>query len=356
MLDFITNSKYRSPTFCVEYQDFIIQKPGINLLEVDSYIRELNRYGFIFQSFLGYNQVPESNIAIRQNIILSTLYYLKKDFEKCKEYKVKADDIFLALKKGWMYMEGFSYLKFVESAYAFHFRNVPLYFAGFIDVETFSMMEKTYRKFASPDNKLPFTDTAFVHELVNEERVTFVNDLYSVHYLNNTKTYVFINHNKYNNDYSKNLHVNFEFGHIAVFNDNEWKMLHPFYAGYDLKQKSMIKESWNNNIIYGSHCNEPLWRYKPNKSTLDWTYDKNVYNLKIGKDITRKIEILENGIFISDSGGEYSSFNVSKNCEVNTYGSKTEQTIGYHSPDYGSVLPHRRIKSFGAHRLFYMEF
>lgn len=357
MLDFITNSRYRNPTSCVQYQDSIINRPGINLLEVDSYIKELNKYNIIFNSILGLNEVPESNIAIRQNILLSTLYYIKKDLLKTKEYKVKADEIFVKLKKNWMYIEGWSYLQYVKHAYTFHYKHVPLYFAGFVDLETFSTMEKVYRKFASPDNKLLFTDTSFQDELLNEERVDFVNDLYSVHFLNNQSTYVFINHNNCINEHSKNLHVNYEFGHFCVFSNGKWLVLHPFYPGYGLKQKSSIKESWNNNIIVdGNRTKEKIWRYLPDKPSLEWSYKDKTYDFKIGKNITRKIEILENGIFVADSGGEYSSFNLSQNVNPNFNGSKTVENLGWHSEEYDKVKSHKRIELYGDHRMFYLEF
>ena len=358
MLEFLKDKRYRNSSELANYQDHILNMAGINLNQIDGYLRELEKYNILFQSFLGYNAIPENNLAIRNNLIKSVLFYLKKDFQNAKKCKMDADEIFIKLKIGWFYIEGFSYFLYVKKAYDFYFKFIPQYEFGNIDMSTLTTMTEFYRKITCLDGTAPTTDTSNTDILQPDPaRINYHNDYYSVHILNNQSTYIFIDHNTRINEFSKNLHVNYTFGHFTVFHKGEHLVIGPGYPGYSLKQSSQIKESWNNNIIYGSHCNEPLWRYKPYKPKLEWTYDnKNVYNLKIGNDITRKIEILDNGIFFSDSGGEYSSFNISKDCDPNASGTKIEQSIGYHSPDYGSVVPHKRLKLFGNHRLFYMGF
>lgn len=354
MFEFL-DPQYRSTSNLVNYQDWIINRAGINVDDVDKYIKELNKYNILFNSFMGLNQVPNSNIIIRQNVILAALYYIKGEKDKAKKYKILADETFLNLKRHWIYLEGFSYFLYVKMAYDFYLKFVPQFFAGNVDTMTFTTMEKVYAKFASPDKKVPTTDTAFIHEIYNEEKLNYVNELYSVHYLNNTGTYIFVNHNKTINDYSKNFHMNYEFGHFCIFHDGKWLLKHPFYPGYDMKQKTNIKEAWNHNIIYGSHCKEPVWRYLP-KQKLEWEYKNGTYNFKIGKSITRKIEIMSNGIVVSDSGGDYSSFNIADDLNPNCSGTKVVEKLGYHAPTYGVVEPHKRIEIYGNHRLFALGF
>ncbi len=173
--------------------------------------------------------------------------------------------------------------------------------------------------------------------------------------MNNQTTFVFINHNKNINKLAKNLHVNYEFGHFCLFNKGQWLVLHPFYPGYNQKSDSNLKESWNNNVIMnGMNTKEPYWRYLP-KQNLVHEKKNNVHYFKIGKNITRKIEILRAGIFITDNGGDFSSFNLSDNCKFNYSGWAAEK-VGYHSSERGKIETHKRLELTGDNRIFWMEF
>jgi hypothetical protein len=354
MLESIFNRKYLNPTNLAEFQDNIISKPGINLTEVDSYIGELNRFDILFQSFLGLNGISNNNLFIRQQLILSALYFMKKEKDKSKMLKEKADSAFNNLRSNQFYLEGFSYLSYVINAYQFYFRYVTESY-GEIEWKNLVMMQQFYRNVAGPDGSILMTDTCFTDKVTNEDRVGFHNDLYSSSYLNNQTTFVFINHNKNINRLAKNFHVNYEFGHFCVFDKNKWQVLHPFYPGYGLKSKTDLKQSWNNNIICdGLNTKEPYWRFLPKKELY---YDRNgsVHLFKIGDKITRKIEVLNNGIFVTDNGGDFSSFNLVEDCKFGYYGKMVEK-IGYHSPERGKIETHRRIELSGDTRIFWMGF
>lgn len=358
MFEFL-DSRYRSSSELVNYQDHIISLPGINTEKIDQYILELNKYNILFSSLFGLNGIPESNIAIRQNLILAALNYLKGDKTKSKELKEKADNIFVNLKESWFYLEGLSYFKYVKMAYGFYFRYCPQYFAGNVDFMTLSTMDEYYKKISNYDGSVPVTDTYFYERVIaDQERLNFTNKLYSTYYLNKQSTYIFINHNPHISWPAKNLHINFEFGHFVLFDRGRWKVLHPWYPGYNKKSSTKIKESWNNNIIVGSYSNEPYWRYKPNKPALIHSKYGSVHKFSIGRNGTeakRTIEVMNNGIIVKDSGGDYSSFNVSDDCKYEAIG-KLKETIGYHSSEAGKVETHKRIELRGSERIFSLAF
>lgn len=358
MFEFL-NSKYRNSTELVRFQDYLISLPSINTEKVDEYISELNKYNILFNSFLGLNSIPESNIAIRQNLVLAALYYIKKDLNKAKELKEKADNLFVNLKASWFYLEGFSYWRYVKSAYDFYFKFCPQHFAGNIDSMTLLTMGEFYKKISNYDGSLPVTDTYFSDRVVPEqERLNFSNNLYSTYYLNSQSTYVFINHNSHISWPRNNRHINFEFGHFVVFDKGRWKVLHPWYPGYASKSNSKIKESWNNNIIVGSHSSEPLWRLNPNPPGLYHDKRGPLHNFRIGRNGEfgkRTVEIMNNGIVVTDNGGDYSSFNISDDCDFNVTG-KIKESVGYHSPEVGKVEIHKRIELYGSKRVFSISF
>jgi len=354
MLNFIFNRKYLNPTNLAEFQDNIISKPGINLVEIDSYIEELNQYNILFESFFGLNGISQNNLFIRQQLILSALHYLKKDQEKTKIFKTNADRAFNNLRYNQFYYEGLSYLSYVIEAYKFYFRYVGESFGG-IDWTTLIFMRQFLSHIAGPDGSVLLTDTCFTDKLKDDDRIGFHNELYSASYLNNQSTFVFINHNPNINRLSKNFHINYEFGHFCVFHKDKWQVLHPFYPGYGLKAKTDLKQSWNNNIICdGLKTKEPYWRFLY-KNELKYNRNGNVHLFEIGDKITRKIEVLNNGIFVTDNGGEFSSFNLAKDCKFGYHG-KIVEKIGYHSPERGKVESHRRVELFGNNRIFWMEF
>ncbi len=359
MFEFLS-AKYRNPTELVRFQDYLMGLSGMDLSKVDSYIDELNKYSILFKPFMGLNAIPENNIAIRQNLILATLYYIKDNKPKARELKEKADNIFVNLKTGWMYQEGYSYFLYVKQAYDFYLKHVHQYFAGNIDTMSLITMMETYRKIANYDGSLPVNETYFEHRTNPEqERINFSNNLCSTYFLNNQSTYILVNHGQHLNTNSKNLHINYDWGHFSVYHKGRWQILHPWYPGYAAKSASPIKESWNHNIIVdGIRTNEPSWRYLPNKPHLIHTKNGNTHNFKIGRNRehgSRRIEIMNNGIVVSDSGGEYSSFNLSDDCEYDVIG-KVEKTVGYHSISVGKVVEHKRIKLYGANRVFSMAF
>ena len=355
MLDFIFNKKYRNPANLAEYQEFIISKQSINLIDVNNIILEMKKYNILFESFLGLNGIAENNLYIRQQVILAGLYFLNGDKDSCKSSKIKADNVLRNLKRGWQYLEGYSYLLYVISAYEFYFRYVSQYAYGTIDLSSLYTMKSYLSNISAPDGSILLTDTYFTDKIFNNDRIDFSNDLVSTRYVNDETTFVFINHNSNINRLSNNLHINYEFGHFAVYCKDKWVVKHPFYPGYHLKSSTDIKESWNHNIIIdGMKTKEPYWRYLP-KQDLVYEKEGNVHKFKMGKNITRKIEILSAGIFVTDNGGDYSSFNLADNCKFN-YSGRAIEKIGYHSTERGKIEKHKRLELSGDNRIFWMEF
>lgn len=355
MLDFLFNKKYTDPTNLAKYQDSILVRPGLNREDVDGYISELHKYDILFNGFFGFNAIAENNLFIRQQLILAVMYYIKKDNEACKEAKKKADATLANLRVHLFYMEGYSYFLYVMMAYEFYFKFVPEFAYGNVSLNLLLTMKGMYANISGPDGSVLTTDTRSENKITNTDRLGFSNELYSVYYMNNQTTFVFINHNKHINRLAKNHHINFEFGHFCLFNQNKWLILHPFYPGYKDKMDTPLKESWNNNVISnGINTKEPYWRVLPK---MDLVHEKisNVHKFKIGNKITRKIEILRNGIFVTDNGGDFSSFNLANDCKFN-YTGKAVEKVGYHSPGNGKVETHKRLELSGDNRIFWMEF
>lgn len=356
MLDFLFNKKYLSTSNLASYQDSIIVRPGINVDDVDKIVEELHKYDILFNGFFGLNAVSENNLFIRQQLILATMAYIKKDLDACRIAKQKADDALSNLKVDMFYLEGYSYFLYVMAAYEFYFRFVPQYSYGNIDLNFLLTIKGMYSRISGPDGAVLTTDTRAEHKIQNLDRLGFSNNLYSVYYMNNQTTFVFINHNRHINRLANDGHVNYDFGHFCVFHENKWMVLHPFYPGYKDKAGTSLKESWNHNIISnGMYTKEPYWRYLPKQELVHWKNSSNVHLFQIGDKITRKIEILRNGIFVTDNGGDYSSFNLADDCRFNYSGKATEK-VGYHSPGDGKVETHKRLELSGDNRIFWMEF
>jgi hypothetical protein len=353
MFEFL-KAKYRNPTELVKYQDHIMELQSIHPKDVNGYINELNKYNVLFQSFFGANAIPENNIAIRQNLILATLYFIWGNKNTAKELKVKADNIFSHLFSRFFYLEGHSYFKYVKMAYKFYHTYTSQYFAGNVNDSTLNTMDEMYRKIANYDGSLPINETYYVDRVNPEqERIDFSNDLYSVYFLNSQSTYILISHNLHINRLSKNLHMNWDFGHVVLYNQGRKKLLHPWYPGYATKSSSDIKHTWNNNVIVGAFNSEPTWRYLP-KVELSHEKKGRVHNLKMGT-ATRKIEVMNNGIIITDEGGSYSSYNVSEDCSFDFSGT-IKETVGYDSFEAGKVQNHRRIELRGKNRMFFLAY
>lgn len=359
MLDFIFNSKYRNSTALSDYQNYIMSDPSpIKVSEVPNIIKELDKYEILFTKVLGIEVIPKySNLFIRNQIIKSVLYYIIGDKENARKFKVQGDDYFLQLKKGWFYQEGYGYFLYVLDSYKFYSKHVPSNMFGNIDMSILEIMLGYYKKIVCLDGSIPTTDTAKSFKIQpDSERISFQSEMCSVHILNSQSTYIYIEHDKSINNISQNLHVNYRFGHFTVFHDNKHLVLDAGYPGFGLKQKSKIKESYNNNVILdGVRTQENLWRYLPKKPKLEWSYKNNVYNFKIGNEHTRKIEIMNTGVFVTDTGLGISSFNLSDDCKFNYSGKRTDKT-GYHSNNYLNVSEHKRTELTGSSRLFFLKF
>jgi len=342
-----------NPTKLAELQDSIISKGSISVDEANQYISQLFQFSSIVNnSFLGFNAVAENNLAIRYHFIQSALHKIIGSITRSEVFFKNAFYLLTNYMVNGFYIEGLSYFLYVKQAYLFLLKFLPEK-----ELPVFKNVEDNYSKIAAPTGQIPTTDTYFSEMIKNPSAGSiYTNSYYSAHRSNGA--YIFVNHFDKLNSFSKNLHINYEFGHFCLYSDNEWKIIHPWYSGFKSKSDSFIKNSWNNNIIVdGLRTEEPYWRYLPFKPKLSHKYFNSFssektdnHQFEIG-DNTRKIEITEHVISVIDQGGEYSSFNLSDTCRFNVLqASKVEEGTGYHSENANQVSKHKRLKIYGKER------
>jgi hypothetical protein len=354
--------KYTSTSNLVNFQTEISKNRKITKEDAVKYLKELSNYDIVFISLFNANPVCTNNIAIRQYLIKAVLYYIIGDLDESKECKFLADKLFKNNTDDNLYIEGFSYFVYVKDIYEFFFSLVPStnmsHTIGYINL---LKMEDEYKKYANPfDGKVPMNDTANVlkfNDLSKIPKYNMFGKRYTKIVIPDKEIYILISNNKNIYNETTKSHNEYDFGHIVIWKNGEYKLLHKWYAGYAAKEKTDIKHTWNNNIVSDNVFTEyefwrmPKFRKEPN---LDFLIDdyKGIIKLQLrnGTRWSRYITIKDDSITIVDNGGDKSNYNVCDNHGLKFEGNVSE-TKGFHAPDYDKVEIHKRIVLTGKERV-----
>lgn len=358
----IFSKRYRDPHELAVYQDLVISEKSAadSISWAKKHIEELEKFSTLMISFIGLNPVAKNNLAIRQFLILSTLYFVldpTKNREKAKNLKQKADEFFKNLTHEFIYAEGYSYFLYVESAYDFYWFHVGQYLFGNVSKGTLIEIHKHFGNIASPSRQVPFGD--YRGEQIRDIYISHVPKTASYNRFETSNfsiwrntdqkqpensVYIFVNKSEVFENMKWNGHVNNEYGNICVYAHNDWVLNFQFYTGWGDKQKN-LKEPYGHlfNVPMDELFDrEPLWR-KIKRTIKTETSIGDV--LQLNKSQIKRCVIFDpddEKITITDVGGDFSFYNL---------GPSFPKIVWSINPGCGAVMKDNQLKLTGRTRI-----
>jgi hypothetical protein len=340
------NLKFDSSTQIVDNQEAIIN----NILNdvdfnIDDAIEQLENNFIIDYSIGNLNPVSNNNIAVRNHLLLSILYYLNNNQTEYNNHRDTSITLLnYNLINDSIWNEGSSYWLYTESAINAYLK----VFKKDNEIETVKLNCNNWLyKYTLPDGKLPpIGDTRRIdyqlsynsnNDLIFDSEETMIK-------LNGIM--VFIRHPTKTNKYILSGHTNFDLGDICIYKNNKCIILPVGYPGFAKKKENKMGEMSSFNSLYLKSI-ENKWRFQ-RYSLLN--VERTNFSVKItykvnSKVVSREVKINGNEVTIKDTGTDGINLNVADgNHEITvTQGKSIENSIGLHSEDVETIVENKKV-------------
>lgn len=323
--------KLSSTTNIVDKQTDIAYKISNNEeFDINLAIEDLSNE-FMLNSFTGINPVNKNNIAIRNHLVLSMLFYLKNDPEQhLKEYNLALQKLKHNLINDSIYAEGPSYYLYVEEI-------IDIYLKIINDEELKQIKFRCNNwisKYIMPDGTLaPVGDTrrSFYKEFENYDRIVYDSE---ETFFKKDNISLFIRHPSKLDKYKLNGHIHYDIGDFVLYNNDKCIILPVGYPGFEKKsQYNLDNLRYKNSIYFEDLSNWRIRNYE--QIEVSRTDSSLVMEYRIlSKTVTREFIIKKNKLIIRDHGSDGINLNISddfRDFKIITGSQSLETLRGYHS-------------------------
>jgi hypothetical protein len=334
--------KLLSSSDIVNIQDEIISYIENNTeFDINDAISKLDNNFIINEPLAGLNAVSTNNIAVRNSILLSLLYFKNGNEILYNQYLNKSKKLIeYNLIDNSIWNEGPGYYLYTEASI-----NAYIKVTGDTCFNTIKHNCHLWiSKYITPNNKLPpIGDTRASYWKFSEynNRDTLIYDKEQTLY-KYSNIYLLIRHPSKINKYKNNGHTNFDIASIVMYKLNTPIILHSGYPGYQIKSKDLNSIRYQNGFYFDSLSNI-TWRLNDIKLISVNRFNDSIHIVYkfSGNTISRSIKLHSNSIDIIDTGTNGINLNLSDNTIVS---SKYEivNSISQHEED-GKLVLNRRI-------------
>lgn len=267
-----------SMTELAKAQDRVIAEvtPATGLDVLKDYVARL----LTFQPLLGVTQLSSpSNLHVRQGLILAALYDAMGRIlggpqpPRGAALRSRAVEAFEVLcTAGLLYVEGWSYFRYVLAAVKFHQMMTGILLPGPFKPEYLEAIQSTFEAMAAEDGFVPATDT-HATDLVPADRRPAGAEGFVDHPAvtvwrrgwrgDGPVSHFCVHHDEYQDKFRRNLHVQPMFGHITYHDGEKWIVIPPVYDSWPVDPvkaaQRLATEAERLNVPRGP-WNAPVWR------------------------------------------------------------------------------------------------
>jgi hypothetical protein len=330
----------------VNNQDDIINKIINNeTFDIDLAIISLKDYALINCSFGGLNAVSNNNIAVRNHLLLSTLYYMNNNQVEHNNYKDTAHYLInYNLINDSIWNEGSSYYLYTELA-------INAYLKIIKDSKVEKVKEncnKWIYKYVMPDGTLaPIGDTRrYLYNLpYNKNNSVIFDSEETLIKLNDIA--IFVRHPSKINKYKLSGHTHYDIGNLCIYKNNKCIVLPIGYPGFTKKEEYKLDNMDYENSIYREDWKN-CWRIKNYSLDTVIRTDNSIeirYTINHTVKVSRKVEINGNEISIKDNGSHGINLNIiNKGYSIEVKkGKEVSNRTGLHCENLEDIVENKRI-------------